>query len=170
MPTNSKDVLGATLVGVVVGGIVGGLLDTVSLPFSNALGAFVGGAIAAYVLYAQVPQAARAGALSGVLSIPFYLGVGEILYVFGAIPPQSTTPPMSELQVALGFIFIMNLGFGAFGGILVGAIRHPAPEAVPLQPGMPGTVPEQLRYCVQCGAQLPSGAVVCPQCNARQPT
>jgi ribosomal protein L40E len=26
-----------------------------------------------------------------------------------------------------------------------------------------------VRYCVQCGAQLPSGALICPQCNARQP-
>jgi Zn-dependent protease/predicted transcriptional regulator len=40
---------------------------------------------------------------------------------------------------------------------------HPIwePAAVP--------VPGQFRYCVQCGAQLPAGTQVCPDCNAKQP-
>ena len=170
MPANAKDVLSATLVGVVVGGIIAALLDTVSLPLSNAVGAFAGGAIAAYVLYGQIPQAARAGALSGLLGMPFYLGVAQVLFIFGAYPPQGATPPMSQLQMAVGLILVMNLATGTAGGILVATVRHPPPEAGLLQPAIPGAIPEQLRYCVQCGAQLPAGAVVCPHCNARQPT
>jgi len=170
MTANTKDMLSATLVGVVVGGIVAALLDTVSFQLSTIVGAFAGGAIAAYVLYGQVPQAARAGSLSGVLGIPFYLGVAEVLYIFGAMPQQSTTPTMAQLQIALGFIFITSLASGTVGGILVAAIRHPAPEKAPIQPAAPGAIPQQLRYCVQCGAQLPAGALVCPHCNARQPT
>ena len=145
-------------------------MDTVSFPLSNAVGAFAGGAIAAYVLYGQIPQAARAGALSGALGMLFYLGVAQVLFIFGAFPPQGATPPMSQLQIAVGLIFAMNLAAGTAGAFLVAAIRHPAPKVEPLQPGIPVGAPEQLRYCVQCGAQLPAGAVVCPHCNARQPS
>lgn len=157
------------MVGVIVGGTIAALLDTVNLPLSNAVGAFAGGAIAAYVLYGQVPEAARAGALSGILGMPFYLGVAQVLFIFGAIPPQGATPPMSQLQLAVGLILVMNLAAGMAGAFLVAAIRHPAPKLEQLQPPTQAGVPEQLRYCVQCGAQLPAGTVVCPHCNARQP-
>ena len=170
MPANTKDILSATLVGVVVGGVIGALLDIVSFQLSNVVGAFAGGAIAAYVLYGQVHEAARAGVLSGIFGMPFYLGVGEVLYILGAIPPQTTTPTPSQLQFAVGLLLLTNLAAGAFGSMLIAAIRHPAPEKPSLQPATPGATPEQLRYCVQCGAQLPAGAVVCPHCNARQPS
>ena len=29
--------------------------------------------------------------------------------------------------------------------------------------------PDQFRYCVQCGAQLPAGTLTCPHCNVQQP-
>jgi len=166
-----KDVLGAALVGVVIGGVLTAVLDIIPLPLSNAVGAFVGGAVAAYVLHGKVGQATRAGALSGVIGMPFYLGVAQVLYVFGAYPPQTTTPPMSQLQLEVVIILLMNLALGTFGGFLVGAARRAQPETPqtlqPMTSGPPTTA--QPRYCVQCGAQLPAGAVVCPQCNARQP-
>jgi Zn-dependent protease/predicted transcriptional regulator len=42
--------------------------------------------------------------------------------------------------------------------------QHPVwqPAATP--------APGQIRYCVQCGAQLPTTAQVCPHCNVRQPS
>jgi len=169
MPVN-KDVLGAALVGVVIGGVVAALLDIVTLPLSNAVGAFIGGAIAAYILNGKIPQATRAGALSGIFGMPFYLGVAQVLYVFGAYPLQTTTPPMSQLQLEVGIIFLMNLALGTAGGFFVGAVRHPPTETQTLQPTPPGSTPGQLRYCVQCGAKLPAGTVICPHCNARQPT
>jgi Zn-dependent protease/predicted transcriptional regulator len=36
-------------------------------------------------------------------------------------------------------------------------------------PGTGAFPPGQVRYCVQCGAQLPLGTLVCPFCGARQP-
>jgi CBS domain-containing protein len=30
--------------------------------------------------------------------------------------------------------------------------------------------PPQMRYCIQCGAQLPIGTTTCPHCNATQPS
>jgi hypothetical protein len=174
----SKDVLGAGLVGVVIGGIIAGLLDLVLLPLSATLqvpipiivGALFGGGIAGYVLNGKPPQAMVAGALAGLLSTPFYLGVGDLLTIFGAIPLQNTTPPLWQLQEAVASIFIMFLAFDIAGATTVGFARHPHPVAQPLQPTVPGATPGQSRYCVQCGAQLPAGTVVCPYCNARQPT
>ena len=169
MPNTSKDVLGAALVGVVVSGVIGALLDTVSFAWSFAVGAIAGGAVAGYVLYGQIPDGAKAGALAGAVGAPFYFGLSEVLYVFGAIPPQSTTPPMSEIQAAIGIIFISSLFLGSIGGVIGSATHHREPQQIPAQPTVPGVAPGQVRYCVQCGAQLPAGSVVCPHCNARQP-
>lgn len=43
----------------------------------------------------------------------------------------------------------------------LGPMGRPSPGA-----GLPTT--GQVRYCVQCGAQLPAGTLVCPYCNAKQ--
>jgi ribosomal protein L40E/membrane associated rhomboid family serine protease len=172
MSSKSRDLWSATLVGVVVTGTLTALLEAAGLtpPISDAAGAFVGGAAAAYFLYGKVSQATAAGALSGVLGTPFYLGVSEILFIFGVIPtPSSPTPPLSELQIAVVIIIAIDLVAGVFGGAVVGGIRHPHEEAVVTQPQATATPLTQTRYCIQCGAQLPSGAVVCPHCNARQP-
>jgi Family of unknown function (DUF5518) len=173
MFVKNRDLWAATLVGVVVTGILTALLETAGLtpPVSDGAGAFIGGAAAAYVLRGKVSQAITAGALSGVLGTPLYLGASEILYIFGAIPtPAGPTPPLSELQVAVAIIFGIDLVAGVFGGAVAGAMRHPH-EVVPvLQQPQAMTGPTgQPKYCIQCGAQLPLGAVVCPHCNARQP-
>jgi ribosomal protein L40E len=173
MSVKNRDLWAATLVGVLVTGILTALLETTGLtpPISDGAGAFVGGAVAAYVLHGKVSQATTAGALSGVLGTPLYLGVSEILYIFGAIPtPSGPTPPLSELQVAVLIIFAIDLVAGVFGGAVVGAMRHPHEETAVLQQPQAMTSPAgQNKYCIQCGAQLPPGAVVCPHCNARQP-
>jgi len=171
MSVKNRNLWAATLVGVVVTGILTAVLEAGGLtpPASDGIGAFVGGAAAAYVLYGKVTEATTAGALSGVLGTPFYLGVSEILYIFGVIPsPAGPTPPLSELQVAVAIIFGLDLVAGVFGSAVVGGIRRPHEEvAAPQQQAVIGPVPQ--RYCIQCGAPLPAGAVVCPQCNARQP-
>ena len=168
----SRDLWAATLVGVVVTGVLTAFLEAGGLtpPISDGIGAFIGGATAAYVLYGKVGQATAAGALSGVLGTPFYLGMSELLFIFGVIPtPSGPTPPMSDLQVAVFIIFGIDLVAGVFGGAVVGAVRHKHEEALAPQPQtVPGSIPAT-KYCVQCGAQLPAGAVLCPHCGARQP-
>ena len=169
MSAKSRELGTAALVGLVAGGSVSVILSMADLPFSTAVGAFIGGVVAAYLLYGKISQTATAGALSGVLSTPFSLGVSYILIVFEVIPlPAGQPPSMSELRAALVVIVLMNLGAGAVGGSLLGAVRHPS-KVLPPPPPPPGYSPSQVRYCVQCGAQLPAGTLICPHCNARQP-
>jgi len=172
--SKNRELWAATLVGVIVTGTLTAILEAAGLtpPFSDGVGAFVGGAAAAYVLYGKVGQATAAGGLSGVLGTPFYLGVSEILFIFGVIPtPSGPTPPLSELQVAVFIIFGIDLVAGVFGGAVISAVRHPREQAPMPQPqATMGPVPvPQNKYCVQCGAQLAPGAAVCPHCSARQP-
>jgi len=172
MPAKTRDLWTAVLAGVIVTGVLTALLEAASLtpPLSDAIGAFVGGAIAAYVLYGKVGQATAAGALAGIIGTPFYLGVSEILFIFGIIPtPSGPTPALSVLQEAVVIILGIDLVSGAMGATVAGAVHHAPPEQIAPPPQItPGTIP-QTRYCVQCGAQLPPGALVCPHCNARQP-
>lgn len=171
MAVRSRELLAATLVGVVATGILTAVLEAAGLtpPISDGVGAFVGGAAAAYVLYGKVSQATAAGALSGVLGTPFYIGAEEILYALGLFPaPSGPTPTPAQLQIAVAIIFGIDLLAGVFGATVVSAMRHPR-EAVPALQPQAVTSPVAQKYCIQCGAQLPGGAVVCPHCNARQP-
>ena len=159
--------------GVAIGMVVGGLLATIlsipDLPFSAPVGAFVGGVCAAYVLYGKIGPSTLAGALSGFLSLPFFLGLSQILVIFEIIPiPPGPQPTMAELQSAVVAIALMNLLAGAIAGSILGAVRHRQPA--PTEPAAMLKAPiGQVKYCVQCGAQLPPGNLVCPHCGARQP-
>jgi hypothetical protein len=168
----SRELGTATLGGLVVCGLVSIVLDVANVSFSSAIGALIGGVVAAYLLHGKIGQATSAGALSGLLGTPFIFGIEQILAIFEVLPiPPGPTPSMSELQVAVGIITGMDLVAGAVGGAFFGAFyRPPKEETHPLTPpSAAGTTPVQVRYCVQCGAQLPTGALICPQCNARQP-
>ncbi len=169
LSAKSKNFWAATLSGLVAGGVLATVLSIVDLPLSTALGALIGGVVAAYVLYGKVGQASAAGALSGILATPFFLGLSQILLIFEVIPlPAGPTPPMTQLQEAVVFIIVTNLVAGAIGGAFAGAVRHPSQKAELPAPPL-GTAPAGVRYCVQCGAQLPAGTLVCPHCNAKQP-
>jgi len=178
MSTKARELGTATLGGLVVGSIVTTVLGIganyypdVLASFYPAVGAFIGGVVAAYLLRGKVAQAAGVGALSGILGIPFFLGLSDIFAVFGLMPtPSGPTPSLADLQAAIAIISGMNLVAGAIGGIVLGSVYHAPAEPTPLPPAMPaGTGPALQRYCVQCGAQLPVGALICPHCNARQP-
>lgn len=159
----------AVLGGLVAGGTVSVVLGIADVSYSTFVGAFVGGLVAAYLLYGKISQAAIAGALSGVLGTPFFLGMSQILLIFEVIPiPPGPNPPLSELQAAVGVIVVTNLIVGALGAVILSAVHHP-PKELPPPPPPPGSAVGQVRYCVQCGAQLPPGAMICPHCNARQP-
>ena len=170
MQAKNRNIWAATLSGLVVGGAIEAALsafnDSILL---IAAGAFIGGLVAAYVLYGKIGQAAAAGALAGVLVTPFFLGLSQILFIFQVIPtPSGPTPSMSVLQEALVFVLAINMLGGAVGGSLGGAFRHPTQESGLTPAALPGT-PLPTKYCVQCGAPLPAGAAVCPHCNATQP-
>lgn len=47
----------------------------------------------------------------------------------------------------------------------LGQIRRPETS----QGIAPFIAPAQVRYCVQCGGQIPAGTPICPHCNAKQP-
>jgi hypothetical protein len=171
LSTKSKDLWAATLSGLVVGGLLSAVLSIGDLQFSTVIGAVVGGIVAAYVLYGKIGQAAAAGALAGILNVPFFLGVSQIFLIFEVIPiPTTPTPPLLQLQEAVIFILLTSLVAGAFGGAIGGTIRHRGAGAViPQSIPQPGTGVAQVKYCVQCGAQLQGGELICPHCNARQP-
>jgi len=156
-------------IGMVVGGLLATLLSIPDLPFSAPVGAFVGGACAAYMLYQKIGPSTLAGALSGLLSLPFFLGLSEILVIFEIIPiPPGPQPTMVELQSAVMSIVLMDLLAGAIAGSMLGAVRHRQPP--PTEPATVTFPPGQVKYCVQCGAQLSPGSMACPHCGARQPT
>jgi len=159
----------AVAAGLIVGGAVATLLSITEFPYAPPVGAFIGGAIGAYVLYSKMANSTLAGALSGLLSLPFFLGLSQILLIFEVIPmPSGPQPSLAELQSAVVVIALMDLLAGAVAGSMLGAVHHPpsAPtETVPLG----GYPPGQVKYCVQCGAQIPAGSLTCPHCNAKQP-
>jgi len=169
MTNRTREFGTATLAGLVVGGVVTVVLDLVQISFSTVIGAFVGGVVAAYVLYGKISQATMAGALSALLAVPFIFGLSYFLLIFEVVPiPTGETPDMAVLQSSLVVLVLLNLVAGALGGAVFAAFRHPS-KGIPPPPPSQGTVSGQARYCVQCGAQLPPGALICPQCNARQP-
>ena len=155
-------------VGLIVGGLLATVLSIVDIPFTAPVGAFVGGALAAYVTYDKIGPSTLAGALSGLLSLPFFLGLSQVFVIFEIIPiPPGPQPTMAELQSAVVAITLMDILAGAVAGSILGAVRHPpTPLAATTLPTYP---PGQAKYCVQCGAQLPPGILTCPHCGARQP-
>jgi hypothetical protein len=171
MSAKSRDFWAAALAGLVVGGLLEVPLSLIDLGLlSIAIPPFIGGVVAAYLLHGKIVQGAAAGALSGVLGTLFSLGVSQVLFIFEVIPgPSGPTPPLSVLQALVAVIFMIDLVAGIAGGTLIGVVRRPRPGAGLPPPPPPGAPPSVIRYCVQCGAQLPPGAVVCPHCNARQP-
>ena len=154
--------------GLVAGGFLASVLSISDLPFSAPVGAFVGGALAAYVIYDKIGPATLAGALAGLLSLPFFLGLSQVFVIFGIIPiPPGPQPTLAELQSAVVAITLMDILAGAVAGSILGAVRHPPPPSVATT--LPNYPPEQAKYCVQCGAQLPPRTLTCPHCGARQP-
>jgi hypothetical protein len=172
MSAKTRELGTAMLGGLVAGSILITILGVADLPFYSAIGAFIGGLVAAYLLRGKTGQAAIAGGLSGILSTPLFLGLSDILVIFDLIPtPSGPAPTLAELQTAVTLIVGIDLVAGAVGGAILGAVYH-APRGVQPVPAPPigtGAAPGQRRYCVQCGAQLPVGALICPHCNATQP-
>lgn len=154
--------------GLIAGGVLATILSIFDFPFSAPAGAFVAGALAAYLIYDKIGPATLGGAFAGLLSLPFYLGLSQVFVIFEIIPiPPGPQPTMAELQSAVVAITLMDIVAGAVAGSILGAIHHPPPPSV-VTP-LTTYPPEQAKYCVQCGAKMPPGTITCPQCGARQP-
>jgi hypothetical protein len=166
----SRELGTAVCGGLLAGGFLTAILSITDLPLGSTIGALIGGGVAAYVLYGKVHSGALVGVLSAIGGYPFYIGVVYILLIFGVYtPPAGPTPSMSVIQEEVVLEFLLNLVSGGLGGIIVASARRPPPPvAAPAQPPT-GYAPSQARYCVQCGARLQAGTLICPHCNARQP-
>jgi hypothetical protein len=159
------------LVGLVVAGVIGVILDVIEIPAGSVAGAFAGGLVAAWLLYARRGRATAAGLLVGVFSFPVQLAIFMALMTTGLYtPPSIPEIAPSDLLVALAVTVVMQILGGTLGGLLGGVLHHPPPGVVeaprPYQPPPP-LRPE--KYCVQCGAGLAKETMVCPACGARQP-
>lgn len=168
--SKNREIGTAAFGGLIIGGALTAIFGITDLPLASAIGALVGGGIAAYLLYGKVGQGAMAGMLSAIFGYPFSIGIIYILLIFGVYtPPSGPTPSMSVIQAGVIVEFLLNLVGGTIGGVVVSSVRRPslaleAPAEMPASPGL-----GQPRYCVQCGAQLQTGTLICPHCGARQP-
>ena len=173
MLSTMKASMGPSVVaGLAIGGIVGVVLDISEIPAGSAIGTFVGGFIAALLLYAGRRKALIAGVIVGLFGFPVQLSiflalVSSHLYT----PPQVPEVSQDVLLVALVATVLMQAVGGAIGGLLGSIIRH-APsgtvEAPPSYLPPPPSRPE--KYCIQCGAGLAKETQVCPACGAKQPS
>lgn len=169
MPKN-REVGTAVLGGLVVGGVLTAILGITDLPLSSTIGALIGGTVAAYLLYGKIGQGAVAGVLSAIFGYPFSIGIVYILLIFGVYtPPSGPTPSLSVIQAGVTLEFLLNLVAGAMGGVIVSSVRRPRLEVGATAQAPTSYAPGQTRYCVQCGAQLQAGTLICPHCNACQP-
>ena len=164
----------SVLTGLVVAGTLGALLDIAEIPVGSVVGAFVGGFVATLLLCAGRKRAMITGFIVGLFSFPVELAVLMVVVTANLYtPPQAPEISVDVMLVALVATLIVQIVGGIVGGLLGGALRHPPPgaEEVPSLNAIPYT-PRLLRpekYCIQCGAGLASGILVCHACGAKQP-
>ena len=155
--------------GLTIGGIIGVVLDITEVPAGSAIGTFVGGFVAALLLYAARRRTLIAGFLVGLFGFPvqlliFLALVSTHLYT----PPQVPEISQEVLLVALAVTVLMQVVGGAIGG-LGGMIRHPPPGTVEAPRSyLPPPPPRPEKYCVQCGVGLAKETSICPACGAKQ--
>ena len=171
LPVRRVGMGASVLAGLIVAGVVGVILEVIEVPAGSAAGAFVGGLVAAWLLYTQRGRASVAGFLVGVLSFPVQLSILMALVSSGLYtPPPVPEIPQSVFLTALGLTVLMQVVGGTLGGLLGAILRHPSPGLVEApRPHLPPPPPRPEKYCVQCGAGLAKETAVCPACGAKQP-
>ena len=168
--SKSRELGSGIAVGLIAGGVLAAILSIFNFPVSEPVGAFVAGALAAYVMYDKIGPVTLGGACAGLLSLPFYLGLLQVFVIFELIPlPTGPQPSLASFQSTVIVITLVDVGVGAMAGSIVGAIHHPAPPTVATPSPTYAGVTEQAKYCVQCGAKMSPGTLTCSQCGARQP-
>jgi len=161
----------AAVVGLVVAGILGIILEILQVPLGTAVGAFVGGIAAAWFLYGQRNRALIAGFIVGLLSFPVQLLIFTGVVSSGLYtPPPVEAMPQDLLLAALAVSLVIQAITGTVGGLLGGILHHPPSGAIEARrPYVPPPPPRPEKYCVQCGAGLAKETLVCPACGAKQP-
>ena len=161
----------SVLTGLVIAGLIGVLLDITEIPAGGAIGAFVGGLVAALLLYAGRGKTTIIGFLVGLFSFPV-----ELTILMGVVtsnlytPPQVPEIPWSVLLVALVATLLIQIMGGTIGGLLGGIIRHPSTCTEVPNPNPPPSPQCPEKYCIQCGAGLAKGTSICHACGAKQPS
>jgi len=162
----------SVLAGLIIGGLIGVVLDISEVPAGSAIGTFVGGLGAALFLYAQRRRALIAGFLVGLFSFPIQLSI-FMAVVSGHLYTPPPVPEISQdvLLVALAVTVFMQIVGGTLGGLVGNIIRHAPPGAVEAPRSyLPPPPPRPEKYCIQCGAGLAKETMICPACGARQPS
>ena len=158
------------LVGLLVAAIVGVVLELTQLPLGTTVGAFVGGAFAAFLFRLHRSRGTVAGFMVGLLSFPIQLLLFSVIMTIGFyIPPDVPPISESEILIALAVTIIIQVIAGTIGGLFGGIVRDvsaPAAESPP--PAIPPPPPRVEKYCVQCGAGLAKETHICHACGARQ--
>jgi len=161
----------SAVAGLLVAGIVGIILEILQVPLGTAVGAFVGGIAAAWLLYGPRNRALIAGFIVGLFSFPvqllFFMGVASSgLYT----PPPVEALPQDILLAALAVSLVIQVITGTVGGFLGGILHHPPAGTIEApRPYVPPPPPRPEKYCIQCGAGLAKETLVCPACGAKQP-
>jgi len=164
--------LASVVAGLVVAGIIGVLLEVVEVPLGSVVGAFLGGIVAAWLLYSARGKATAAGFAVGIVAFPLQLSIYIVLLSSGLYSPPipEPSPTTSEILIALVVTVVLQIFAGSIGGLLGGILHHPPLGAVaPARPHLPPPPPRPEKYCVQCGAGLAEETSVCPACGAKQP-
>jgi hypothetical protein len=161
----------SVLAGLLVAGIVGIILEILQVPLGTAVGSFLGGVAAAWLLFGQRNRALTAGFIVGLFSFPVQLMIFTGVVSSGLYtPPPVEEMPQDLLLAALGVSLVIQVITGAVGGLLGGILHHPPSGTVEVpRPYIPPPPPHPEKYCVQCGAGLAKETLVCPACSAKQP-
>ncbi len=161
----------SALVGLLVAGIIGIVLEILQIPLGTAIGAFVGGIAAAWLLYGPRNRALIAGFIVGVFSFPVQLLIFTGVVSSGLYtPPPVEAIPQDLLLAALVVSLVIQIITGTVGGLLGGILHHRPSGAIEApRPYVPPPPPRPEKYCVQCGAGLGNETLVCPACGAKQP-
>jgi hypothetical protein len=165
----------SVFVGLVIGGVIGVVLTIKEVPAGDAIGTFVGGLVAALLLYAERRRALIGGFLVGIFGFPIQLLI--LLALISAhlyapeVSPEVAEMSQEALLAALAVNLLLQIAGGIVGGLLGSLIRHPPQGTVEAPPPYlppPPSRPE--KYCIQCGAGLAKETLICPACGAKQPS
>ncbi len=134
----------------------------------------IGGLVVAIVGAALTFFIGGLGGFFGLLGIVW----GILIIVFAV--QLNSNPSTHSTSGALIIVFSVLSWLGSFGGLFIGfllgliggilAVAWNPKAGAPAQSVTPSSVMQTgMKYCVNCGTQIPASTVFCPKCGAKQP-